>query len=181
MGNDTVVCTGAPNTNILFRGAGTTAPYIFTYTIDGGAPQNVNTTGGSSTVSVVANTGAASTYTYALVSVQDANACSQASPDVATVDVQSPATGTVSSSTYRVCMGDAAPTITFTGANGNAPFRFDYSLNTLGTGITTHSVSTTAGSASTSFTVSTLAADTLIYTLTGVANNSGLTLSLIHI
>ncbi len=175
LGNDTLVCTGALNTNVLFRGTGGAPPYIFTYTIDGAPQPTVSTAPGESTLSVAANTGAASTYTYALVSVQDANICSQAAVDVATVEVKAPSTGTISSSAYRVCMGDPSPTITLTGANGTAPYTFDYSLNNLRTGITSHTVGTTAGSSTTSFTVSTLAADTLIYTLTGVADNSGLT------
>ncbi|HEX4875116.1 MAG TPA: PKD domain-containing protein, partial [Chitinophagaceae bacterium] len=75
----TEVCRNAPSPNITFTGAGGTAPYTFTYTINGGPNQTVTTTTGN-TVTVAVPTATAGTFTYNLVSVQDASStlCSQA-------------------------------------------------------------------------------------------------------
>jgi len=72
------LCINSTSPNITFTGVSGTAPYTFTYNINGGANQNVISTGNTATVSVP--TGVAGTFTYNLVSVQDgsATACSQA-------------------------------------------------------------------------------------------------------
>jgi len=54
-----------------FTGAGGTAPYTFTYTLNGGSNLTVVSTGDVATVT--APTTAAGTFTYLLVSVQDAS------------------------------------------------------------------------------------------------------------
>ncbi|MEI6680622.1 MAG: hypothetical protein WCL21_18580, partial [Mariniphaga sp.] len=73
------VCQGGSAPVVTFTGAGGTAPYTFTYTINGGANQTVTTTSGNS-VTVTVPTTAAGTFTYVLISVQDASttACTQA-------------------------------------------------------------------------------------------------------
>ena len=68
----TAVCRNASSPIITFTGSNGTAPYTFTYTINGGTNQTVTTITGSS-VTVSAPTTAAGTFTYALVSVMDAS------------------------------------------------------------------------------------------------------------
>ncbi|HEU4632784.1 MAG TPA: Ig-like domain repeat protein, partial [Flavisolibacter sp.] len=68
----TAVCQNTTQPNVTFTGANGTAPYTFTYTINGGSSQTVTTTSGNS-VTVPVSTTAAGTFTYALVSVSDAN------------------------------------------------------------------------------------------------------------
>src|ERR1019366_8627987 len=69
----TAICNGDPAPNITFTGSTGTTPYTFTYTLNG-ANQTVSTTGGSSSVMVVAPTTTSGTFTYSLTGVQDANA-----------------------------------------------------------------------------------------------------------
>ena len=127
-GNATV-CRTAPSPLITFTGSSTIAPYSFTYTINGGAPQTITTTLGNS-VTVPVNTATAGTFMYTLVSVRDAAAssCSQLQTGSASVTVN-PLPSAAISGTTAVCVNAAPAAITFTGANGTAPYVFTYSLN----------------------------------------------------
>ncbi|QBZ98926.1 T9SS type B sorting domain-containing protein [Flavobacterium sangjuense] len=84
----TTVCLNDPSPQIIFTGANGTAPYTFTYSINTVVQPPVSTTSGNS-VSVNVPTTPQGTYTYALVSVQDAAApaCSQAQTGSAVVTV----------------------------------------------------------------------------------------------
>lgn len=72
-GNATV-CQNATSPVITFTGSGGTAPYTFTYKINGGANQTITTTGTNSSITVSVPTGTAGTFTYSLVSVEDSAA-----------------------------------------------------------------------------------------------------------
>lgn len=72
-GTTQVCLNDTPAPQITFTGSAGDAPYTFTYTINGGAPQTVTTSGNNNSVTVNAPTGAAGTFTYALVSVEDSN------------------------------------------------------------------------------------------------------------
>ena len=84
----TAVCEDASTPLVTFTGAAGTAPYTFTYNINGGTNQTVTTTSGSS-VTVAAPTGTAGVFTYNLVSVRDASstACLQLQGGSAVVTV----------------------------------------------------------------------------------------------
>lgn len=66
----TTVCQNGPQPVITFTGSGGTAPYIFTYVINGGTPQT--TPSGNPSVFVPAPTDIAGIFTYNLISVTDA-------------------------------------------------------------------------------------------------------------
>jgi gliding motility-associated-like protein len=168
------LCVGDPAATITFTGANGTAPYTFTYTINGGANQTVVSIGVIATVN--APTGTAGTFSYDLVSVQDASSttCSQLQAGNATVVVNPLPTATIAGTT-NVCVGDAAPTITFTGANGTAPYTFTYTLNG-GANQTITSVGTTA-----TITVATGAAGTFSYDLVSVQDASSTTCSQLQV
>ncbi|MFD1604818.1 gliding motility-associated C-terminal domain-containing protein [Flavobacterium artemisiae] len=121
------VCKDATMPNVIFTGAGGTAPYTFTYKIGSGADQTVTTVSGNS-VTVAAPTGAAGTFTYTLVSVKDANSCNNAQTGSAVITVNPLPTATIAGTT-AVCKDAAAPNVTFTGAGGTAPYTFTYKLN----------------------------------------------------
>ncbi|HRF19537.1 MAG TPA: PKD domain-containing protein, partial [Chitinophagaceae bacterium] len=119
----TDVCLNAPSPNVTFTGAVGTAPYTFTYNINGGPNQTVTTTSGNSvTVSVPTNT--VGTFTYNLVSVQDAspNLCSQAQTGSVVINVNPLPTATIDG-TITVCENAPSPNITFTAGGGaTAPY-----------------------------------------------------------
>jgi len=90
----TEVCVNAPSPSITFTGAAGTAPFRFTYTINGGANQTITTTSGNS-VTLAVPTTAAGTFTYNLVSVQEVSGtqCQQAQTGSVTVTVNPLPTG----------------------------------------------------------------------------------------
>ena len=84
----TAVCQSAAALFVTFTGADGTAPYTFTYNINGGTNSTVTTISGNS-VTVSAPTGTAGTFIYNLVGVQDASstACYQVQTGSATITV----------------------------------------------------------------------------------------------
>lgn len=167
----TAVCQNGTAPLVTFTGGTGTAPFTFTYTVNGGAPQIVTSTGNTATVAVPTTN--AGTFTYSLVSVQDASpaACSQPQSGTATVVVNPLPQATISG-TAAVCQLGTSPVITFTGAAGSAPYTFSYAIN----GGTPQTVSTTAGN-SVTVPVSTSNAGTFTYTLISVTDGSTTTCS----
>lgn len=71
-GNTTVCQNGAqPLITFEVKDDNGKEPYTFTYTINGGAPINVSTTGNNKSITVSAPTGVAKTFTYILLGVKD--------------------------------------------------------------------------------------------------------------
>ena len=66
----TTVCINTAPPTITFTATDGTAPYTFTYNINGGAPININTVAGN-TVSILAPTGVAGVFVYTLMSVKN--------------------------------------------------------------------------------------------------------------
>ncbi len=139
----TTLCQNGTAPTITFTGANGTAPYMFTYNINGGANQTVSS-GAGTTATVTAPTATSGTFTYNLVSVTSAMGCSQNQTGSAVVTINSLPTATIAGTT-TVCQNGAAPTITFTGANGTAPYTFTYTIN----GGANQTVSSGAGSTAT--------------------------------
>jgi len=123
------VCRNAASPLVTFTGAAATAPYTFTYNINGGASQIITTSSGNS-VTIAAPTNVAGIFTYNLISVLDASStsCSQAQPGSAIITVNPLPTATISGTT-SVCQNATAPLITFTGASASAPYTFTYNIN----------------------------------------------------
>jgi hypothetical protein len=117
----TAVCKDATAPNVTFTGAGATAPYTFTYKINGGADLTVTTASSSAnSVTVAAPTGTAGTFTYTLISVVDASSttCSQLQTGSAVITV-TPLTvaGSISGGT-TVCFVSNTTTLTLSGNTG---------------------------------------------------------------
>ena len=163
----TAVCRNAAPPLITFTGASSTAPYTFTYNINGGANQVVTTIAGNS-VNIVVPTGTAGTFIYTLVSVQDGSstACSQAQPGSAVITVNPLPTATISGTT-AVCNNSASPLITFTGASASAPYTFTYKIN----GGASQVIFTSAGN-SVTLPAPTSTVGTFIYSLVSVQDGS---------
>ncbi len=168
----TAVCQNSVAPLITFTGADATAPYTFTYKINGGADQVVTTSAGNS-VTVAAPTGVVGTFVYSLVSVQDASSttCSQSQVGSATVVVNPLPTATISGTT-SVCQNAAAPLITFTGASATAPYTFTYKIN----GGADQVVTTSAGN-SVTVAAPTGVVGTFVYSLVSVQDASSTTCS----
>ena len=163
----TAVCKNATAPNITFTGADGTAPYTFTYNINGGSNQTVSTTSGNS-VTVSVPTSTAGAFAYNLVSVQDnsSSQCSQVQTGTATVTINALPTAQISG-TIAVCKDATAPNITFTGANGTAPYIFTYNIN----GGSNLTATTTSGN-SVNVSVPTNTAGSFAYNLVSVQDNS---------
>jgi gliding motility-associated-like protein len=163
----TTVCQNTPQPTITFTGANATAPYTFTYKINAaGALQTITTTVGNS-ITLNAPTNVIGTFDYILVSVRDASStlCNQLQPDTARVVIQATSTATISG-TSSVCQDATAPIITFTGANGTAPFTFTYNIN----GGATQTIVSLATSNSVTLTVPMTTPGTFVYNLLSVRN-----------
>ena len=124
----TAICVGSPSPIVTFTGASGTAPYTFTYNINGGANTTIISSGNTATISASSSTDGV--FSYNLVSVSDASstACSQAQAGSAIVTVNPLPTATISGTT-AICVGGTNPIVTFTGANGTAPYTFTYNIN----------------------------------------------------
>ena len=85
IGADATVCVGDADPTITFTGANGTAPYVFTYTLNGGTNQTITSVGATATITV--STAVDGMFTYDLVSVEDANGCAQAQAGTANVTV----------------------------------------------------------------------------------------------
>jgi gliding motility-associated-like protein len=135
------VCENGTPPSITFTGAEGKAPYTFTYNINGGANQTVNSVVGN-TATVVVPTIAPGTFTCNLVSVGNTGSslCTQNQTGSAVVTVNPLPTASISGNT-TVCLNGASPNITFTGATGSAPYTFTYNINN---GVN-QTVTTTAG------------------------------------
>lgn len=116
----TTVCQNAAQPQITFTGSGGTAPYTFTYNINGGATQTVSTTGTSNTATVSVNTSNAGTFAYNLVSVHDATL---------------PLTEITQTGTATVTVG-APPTVNFTFNNDSTCSGTTVQFNSSVTGTT---------------------------------------------
>lgn len=127
----TAVCKNASQPDITFTGSAATAPYTFTYSINGGINQTITTTSGNS-VTIAVPTNADNTFSYALASVKDASSttCTQLQSGSATITINPLPTATITGTT-TVCKNAASPGITFTGASATAPYTFTYTINGL--------------------------------------------------
>ncbi|RYE23737.1 MAG: HYR domain-containing protein [Sphingobacteriales bacterium] len=79
-GTSTVSQNVGTTSNVVFltQGGNNSGPYTFTYTMNGGAPQTITTTGVGSVVTIPQSNAVLGTYTYALLSVTNANGCTAA-------------------------------------------------------------------------------------------------------
>lgn len=167
IGGTAAVCQFSPEPVITFTGSAGTAPYTFTYRVNGGSSQTVVSTGNIATVSVPTNL--AGLFSFDLISVRDnsSTGCSQSAIGNATVTVNPLPTATIIGS-VNVCQLTPAPQIIFTGAAGTVPYTFTYRIN--GGGPLT--VTTAGTNSSIAVPVSTAAPGTFTYELISVRDGS---------
>lgn len=160
------LCLNATAPNITFTGSSGTAPYTFTYKINGGSNQTIGSgTGNTATVSVPTNV--KGNYEYALTRIDDAGGCGQVLTINALVKILPKPTAAISG-TASACAGSLPQPVTFTGSNGDAPYTFVYRIN----GGPDQQIVTTSG-ASVQLGVPANIAGTYTYTLVGVQDANG--------
>jgi gliding motility-associated-like protein len=160
-------CLNADAPQITFRGGLGTAPYTFTYDINGGPSQTVSSTTGN-TAMVTAPTGTVGLFSYNLVAVREGGptACAQNQSGTAGIRIL-PTPKAAISGTVSVCEKSASPSITFTGSDGDAPYTVTYTLN----GGPVQTVTTSGNLANVS--VPTAVPGTYTYSLVSVSDNNG--------
>lgn len=162
-----VVCQYGAAPVISFAGSNGTAPYTFTYSVNGGANQTISTTSGSS-VTFAAPTNLPGDFLYQLISVRDASATSCNNPVNGSVRVTvNPLPSASISGTTVVCQNSGSPAITITGTGGTAPYTFVYKIN----GGANQSVATSSGN-SVNLSVPTDMPGSFIYSLVIVSDAS---------
>ena len=127
----TTVCQGDPPPEVTFTGSLTTGPYIFTYNINGGSDQYVSTAVGSSSATIPVPTSTPGTYTYNLTYVVDTTfaMCEQAQFGTVSIIVRDLPKASISNP-VEACHNDSVlPEIQFTGADGQTPYTFTYTVN----------------------------------------------------
>lgn len=117
--DNATVCQGATSPRITFTGASGTAPYTFSYTVNDGATQMLTTTSGSTNY-IDCPTISAGTTVYKLLSVGDANGCSQSvSGSSVTITVTASPVATFNYTGSPYCKtGTAVPTMVGTATKG---------------------------------------------------------------
>jgi len=155
------ICSGTAG-NVTFTG---TPGATITYTIGAGTNQTAVLDATGNVIVPTSVLTADTTYNLVSVAVTGVSNCSQLLTGSALVSVLPLPTATISGTT-QLCLNSAAPQITFTGANGQSPYTFTYSLNN---GFP-QTISTVLGSDSVTLNVATSAAGQFIYDLIAVSS-----------
>lgn len=81
------VCRNDPQPTFTFTGTNGTAPFEFTYTINGGVPFTISTAPGDNSVAILAPTNIAGTYDFVITNVNTPNSigCSQAQNELSSL------------------------------------------------------------------------------------------------
>lgn len=119
------VCKNDTNPLVVLTGANGTAPYTFTYTINGGANQTIVSSVGN-TASLTNSTATSGTKVYNLISVQDSSStsCSQSQTGAATVIVN-PTPILVVNQPTAVCVPNTVDiTATTTGSDSGLTYTY---------------------------------------------------------
>jgi len=139
------VCAGAASPVITLTGNGGTAPYVFTYELNGGALQTLTSFGTTAIITVPTTT--AGTFTYRLVSVRDASstACTNIQSGIATVVVNAmPTTPILNTANTHLCNG-ASTVISIQNAEAGITYQWYKNDVLLSSGAATSISVTTAG------------------------------------
>jgi uncharacterized protein (TIGR02145 family) len=95
------VCLNSPSPQITFTGSAGTAPYTFTYNMNGGSPQVITSVG--NTVSISVPTNIAGTFQYNLTQVSDVHSCNAALAGISATVTVNPLPNATIVGTTTVC------------------------------------------------------------------------------
>ena len=136
----TTVCQNEAQPQITFTGSGGTAPYTFTYKINGGSNLTIVTTATNNSVTLNVSTATFTTLNYNLISIQDASIPITTQPSsgsaIVTVKASPDATlgGTGSGSVFtglpvfKIC-SNTTSIFTFSNATSTSTLNTNYSIN----------------------------------------------------
>lgn len=105
---NTIVCQNGGSPVVVFTGAGGSSPYTFSYRINSGSVQTITTVSGNA-VDVSVPTTVSGSFTYTLISVQDAGStsCSNAATgDVTIVVNPQPVKAIINANNTHLCNGE---------------------------------------------------------------------------
>ncbi len=113
------VCKNDASPTLTFTGSNGTAPYIFTYSINGGANKTITSTGNIATLAIPTTTVGESTYK--LISVKEGSSltCSQALTSTLTYKILPISVGGTLSKDQTICAGSTPTLLTLTGNVGS--------------------------------------------------------------
>ncbi len=138
-------CLNTTSPVVTFTGSGSTAPYTFVYTLNGGANQTISTTSGNS-VTLSVPTSTAGNYTYVLVNVTDANNGTNTQTGTVSINVNSlPTPSFTATPDTTICSN---VNVTYTTQSGQTNYVWnvpgtlgtDYTITSGGTGSTSSTV-----------------------------------------
>ncbi len=129
-GSITAVCLNAASPQVVFTGSTGTAPYTFSYTLNG-VPQTPVVSNAAGTYTINVPTNAVGPLTYVITNVQEssANTCAQAVTGQSFTVTVNPLPLAAIAGAITVCLNAPAPPVTFTGSGGTAPYTFNYTIN----------------------------------------------------
>ncbi|MFA9190776.1 PKD domain-containing protein [Flavobacterium sp. FZUC8N2.13] len=124
----TTVCQDAASPIITFKGFGGTAPYAFTYTLNGGVPQTIVTLGTNDSVTLSVDTATTGTFDYSLVSVHDTTTpgVEIIQSSTAIVTVGSPTTADFTFNNEATCSETAIQFNSSVSAAGTITYSWDF-------------------------------------------------------
>jgi gliding motility-associated-like protein len=175
IGSNATVCQNAAGPTITFTGANGTAPYTFTYNINGGANQTISS-GAGTTATLTAPTTASGTFTYNLVSVSS-NGCSQNQTGSAVITVN-PLPTVTAPTNQTVCANASTTAVNFTGTAG-ATYTWTNNTTSIGLGAsgTGNIAAFTATNATTSAVTATIAVTPTLAGCPGTPQNFTITVN----
>ncbi len=118
MAGTTHVCQNADAPLIQFTGEGGTAPYTFTYSINGGTPASITTSVGD-TVSVPQPTTSADEFDWSLMLVEDANGCTKDLSGMVLITVDAATDGGAAVPDQSICTGTTPSDLSIDGRVGD--------------------------------------------------------------
>ena len=147
----TSVCVNNTNPNITFTGTGGTAPYTFTYKINGGSNFTVTTISGNS-VTVAVPTSVTGTFIYSLVNVSDVSSVITNQVGSATVQVESPPVIDFTFPTGQ-CFGSSVEFTSSVTGTGNYTYAWNFDDTSISTDKNPSHLFTASGNSTQTFNV----------------------------
>jgi gliding motility-associated-like protein len=121
------VCQDAASPQVVFTASGGTAPYAFSYRLDGGALQNASTTGTGNTFAITFPTSTPSQQNLELLSITDAYGCKKSLSLTSNIRILGKPDAVLAGSAEACAFANTL--LSFTGSMGLPPYTFTYGID----------------------------------------------------